>query len=440
MSESRPMRISIFGLGYVGAVTAACLAQRGHQVTGVDVSGEKVALINQGRSPILEQGIEALIAAQVAAGRLTASTDALAAVLNTELSIICVGTPSMANGDLNTHYAEVVSRDIGIALSGKSAFHFVALRSTVLPGITRQRILPILEQASGKRAGEGFGLCFNPEFLREATAIDDFNKPPKTIVGELDARSGDAIVELYKDLPAPIFRTTIETAEMAKYADNAFHALKVSFANEIGSLCKPTNVDSHELMAMFCQDTKLNLSPYYLKPGFIFGGSCLPKDLRAVGALARKMDVRTPVLDSILPSNDAHLERALALIRSTAAKTVGVLGVSFKSGTDDVRESPSVRLIELLRRDGLNVLVYDEQFNLSRVMGENRRYLLDHVPEFHRLFVDGATVASQAEVLVLTLNSATYRTLVNQRRRGQIVVDLVHADGCAPREDYHILC
>jgi GDP-mannose 6-dehydrogenase len=409
-------------------------------VIGVDVSGEKVALINQGRSPILEQGIEELIAEQVAAGRLSASTDALAAVLKTDLSIICVGTPSMPNGDLNTHYAEVVSRDIGVALGRKPDYHSVVMRSTVLPGITRRRILPILEQASGKRAGEGFGLCFNPEFLREATAIDDFNAPPKTIVGELDSRSGDAVVELYKDLPAPMFRTTIETAEMAKYADNAWHALKVSYANEIGSLCKAAAVDSHELMAMFCQDTKLNLSPYYLKPGFIFGGSCLPKDLRAVGALARRLNVTTPVLDSILPSNDAHLERAMAIIRAAKGTTIGVLGVSFKAGTDDVRESPSIRLIELLRREGFGVAVHDENFVVGRVMGDNRRYLLDHVPDFPSLLVDRDTVAATADVLVLTLNTPAYRSLVNERRKGQIVVDLVHADGCAPREDYHILC
>jgi len=434
-------RISIFGLGYVGAVTAACLAERGHEVIGVDVSDEKIALINQGRSPIVEKGIEALIHAQVQAGHLSATTDAVDAVLRSDLSIVCVGTPSMPNGDLNTQYVEAVSRDIGVALGRKAEYHVVVLRSTVLPGITRRTIVPILEQTSGKSAGKDFGVCFNPEFLREATAIDDFNRPPKTIIGELDSRSGDSIFELYKDLPAPVFRTTIETAEMAKYADNAWHALKVSYANEIGSLCKAVAVDSHELMAMFCQDTKLNLSPYYLKPGFIFGGSCLPKDLRAVVALARRMEVRTPVLDSILPSNDAHLERALEIVRRTGARTIGVLGVTFKSGTDDVRESPSVRLIEILRREGFGVLVHDENFSLSRAMGDNRRFLLDHVPDFAELTApDLETLAAKADVLVVTQNTPAYRNVIRDRRKGQIVIDLVHLDGPAPREDYHVLC
>jgi GDP-mannose 6-dehydrogenase len=440
-TKQSPTRISVFGLGYVGAVTAACLADRGHQVIGVDVSGEKVALINEGRSPIVEDGIETYIREQVRAGRLSASTDAVDAVLRSDISIVCVGTPSMPNGDLNTQHAEVVSRDIGVAIGRKAAYHVVVVRSTVLPGTTRQKAIPILEHASGKRAGTDFGVCFNPEFLREATAVDDFNRPPKTIIGELDSRSGDSVFELYKDLPAPAFRTTIETAEMAKYADNAWHALKVSFANEVGSLCKAAAVDSHELMAMFCQDTKLNLSPYYLKPGFIFGGSCLPKDLRAVGAMARRLQVRTPVLDSILQSNDAHLERALELIRATGRKSVGVLGVTFKPGTDDVRESPSVRLIEAIRREGFEVRVHDENFTLAGVMGDNRRYLLDRIPDFAELACeDLSELADAAEVLVVTQSTPVYRNLIRDRRSGQLVIDLVHLDGHPRHQDYRILC
>ena len=440
-TEQSHARISVFGLGYVGAVTAACFAQRGHHVIGVDTKDEKVALINQGRSPIVEKGIDELIGEQVRTRRLSANTDSQDAVLRSDLSIVCVGTPSMSDGNLNTHHVEVVSREIGTALADKAGYHVVVLRSTVLPGITRQRIVPILEAASGKTAGKDFGVCFNPEFLREASAIDDFNNPPKTIIGELDERAGDILAELYQDLPATVFRTTIETAEMAKYADNAWHALKISYGNEIGSLCKAVSVDSHELMSMFCQDVKLNLSPYYLKPGFVFGGSCLPKDLRAIGAMARCMDVRTPVLDSILPSNDAHLERALQIVRGAGARKVGILGVTFKAGTDDVRESPSVRLIETLCGEGFDVTVYDECLSLTHIMGDNRQFLLDRVPDFAKLVAaDVKTMSGAVDVLVITQNTATYREIIRNRRKGQIVIDLVHLDGHVPHENYYVLC
>jgi GDP-mannose 6-dehydrogenase len=442
MTTKQPhARISVFGLGYVGAVTAACFAQRGHHVIGVDTREEKVTLINQGRSPIVENGIDELIGEQVRARRLAASTDSQDAVLRSDLSIVCVGTPSMPDGNINTHHVEVVSREIGTALTDKSGYHVVVLRSTVLPGITRQKIVPILEAASGKTAGKDFGVCFNPEFLREASAIDDFNNPPKTIIGELDQRAGDVLAELYKDLPAPVFRTTIETAEMAKYADNAWHALKISYGNEIGTLCKAVSVDSHELMGMFCQDVKLNLSPYYLKPGFVFGGSCLPKDLRALGAMARCLDLRTPVLDSILPSNDAHMERALQIVRGTGASKVGILGVTFKAGTDDVRESPSIRLIETLCREGFEVTVYDECLSLARLLGDNRQFLLNRIPNFVTLAADNVKVLSDTvDVLVITQNTPAYRNVIRDRRKGQIVIDLVHLDGHTPHEDYHVLC
>jgi GDP-mannose 6-dehydrogenase len=440
-SSRSHVRISVFGLGYVGAVTAACLAQRGHEVIGVDVREEKVGLINQGRSPIVEKGIDALIREQHRSGRLSATTDAQGAVRRTDLSIICVGTPSSPTGEIETVHVEAVARDIGAALAAKPGYHVVVLRSTVLPGITRKQLVPILERTSGKAAGKDFGVCFNPEFLREASAIADFNKPPKTVIGELDARSGDVLVDLYTDLPAPVFRTTIETAEMVKYADNAWHALKISYANEIGALCKAISVDSHELMGIFCQDTKLNLSPYYLKPGFAYGGSCLPKDLRAVVAMARALKFRTPVLEAILPSNDAHLERALQVVRSTGARKVGVLGVTFKPGTDDVRESPSVRLIAALRAEGVDVVVHDENLLLSRIMGDNRQFLLDRIPDFETLVAsDLDTLANMVDVLVVTQNTPAYRHLARGQRKGTIVIDLVHLDGCVPREDYQILC
>jgi GDP-mannose 6-dehydrogenase len=442
MTTAQPLpRISIFGLGYVGAVTAACFAQRGHEVIGVDMRGEKVTLINDGRSPIVENGIEELIAEQSRAGRLSATTDPNDAVHRSDISIVCVGTPSMPDGSLNTHHVEIVSREIGAALANKAGYHVFVLRSTVLPGITRNKIVPILEAASGKQAGRDFGVCFNPEFLREASAIDDFNKPPKTIIGALDQRGCDVLADLYSDLPAPLFRTTVETAEMAKYADNAWHALKISYGNEIGSLCKAIAVDSHDLMGMFCQDVKLNLSPYYLKPGFVFGGSCLPKDLRAIGALARCLDVRTPLLDSILPSNDAHLERALEVVRSARSRKVGVLGVTFKAGTDDARESPSVRLIQILCAEGFDVTVYDESLSLTRVMGDNRQFLLDRIPNFAQLAAEDAKALSdRVDVLVITQNTSAYRNIIRDRRKGQIVIDLVHLDGYALHEDYHMLC
>ena len=440
-TNDAPVSISVFGLGYVGAVTAACFARRGHQVVGVDVKEEKVALINEGRSPIVEKGIQELVSEQVRARRLSATTDPRDAVSRSSLSIVCVGTPSMPDGSIDTQYVEAVTREIGLALAGKTDYHVIVLRSTVLPSVTRQAIVPILESASRRSAGADFGVCFNPEFLREATAIDDFDAPPKTIIGQFDERSGEAVQSLYEDLPGPVFRTTLETAEMAKYADNAWHALKISYANEIGTLCKSMSVDSHELMGMFCKDVKLNLSPVYLRPGFAFGGSCLPKDLRAIGAMSQRLGLETPVLSSILPSNDAHMERALQIVRSIGRRKVGVLGVTFKVGTDDVRESPSIRLIELLRADGFEVTVYDEDFSLSRIMGDNLQRLLERIPDFADIVVqDVKALTEMAEVFVVTLNSPTYRNIIHERRNGQVVVDLVHFDGEMPREDLHVLC
>jgi GDP-mannose 6-dehydrogenase len=440
-SDQHPLRISVFGLGYVGAVTAACLAEQGHRAIGVDVRKAKVDLINAGNSPIVESGIERLILEQVRAGRLSATMDPRSAVLGSDLSIVCVGTPSLADGGINSQFVETVCGQLGAALAEKNEYHVVVVRSTVLPGITRGTLIPMLERHSRRRAGEGFGVCFNPEFLREATAIDDFKQPSKTVIGQLDARSGDAVAAIYRDVSGPVIRTSIETAEIAKYADNAWHALKICFANEMGTLSKAAGVDSHEVMRIFCQDTKLNLSSYYLKPGFSFGGSCLPKDVRALTAMARRQNLDTPLLDSILPSNDAHLARALGIIRATGVKCVGILGVTFKAGTDDVRESPAITLLRHLRAEGIEVSLFDEETSLSRVMGENRQYLLAHVPEFEEMSApDAQTLAEKVDVLVVTQNTPAYRSAVRNRRKGQIVIDLVHLDGQSPQPDYHVLC
>lgn len=442
MTISRlPARISIFGLGYVGAVTAACLAERGHHVIGVDVRQAKVDLINDGKSPIVERGIDDLIAKQVREGRLSATVDSRAAVLQSELSLICVGTPSLATGGINTCYVEAVAREIGEALIEKTDYHTILLRSTVLPGITRGIVLPLLERHSGKNAGTGFGICFNPEFLREATAIDDFNNPSKTVIGQFDERSGDAAIALYQDMPGPVLRTNIETAEMTKYADNAWHALKICFANEIGTLSKSVKVDSHEVMSIFCQDTKLNLSAYYLKPGFAFGGSCLPKDVRAINSLAHDRDIQTPLLDAIHPSNDAHQDRAIKIIRDLGIKRVGILGLTFKAGTDDMRESPAVKLLQALRVADIDVRFFDEGATSIALTGENRQFLLERIPDFEALAVaDVSTLSAQVDALVVTQNTLTYRNAVRDRRNGQVVVDLVHLGGHGQQRDYHLLC
>lgn len=438
---SQQQSISIFGLGYVGAVTAACLAEHGHQIIGVDVRQGKVDLINAGRSPIVEKGIDDLISGQVRAGRLGATTDPQAAVEQSQQSIVCVGTPSGPGGEINTQFVETVCREIGEAIGKKASYHTVVIRSTVLPGITRGILIPILEHSSGKTAGRDFGVCFNPEFLREASAIEDFNKPSKTVVGEFDTASGEAVVALYRDLPGAIVRTAIETAEMTKYAANAWHALKVSFANEIGSLSKIAGVDSHEVMNIFCLDTKLNLSASYLKPGFAFGGSCLPKDVRAILSMARRHKVETPLLESILPSNNAHLDRALRLIRNTGARKVGFLGLAFKAGTDDMRESPAVLLLQSLKAEGIDVVFFDEGVSPSRLTGENHQFLLSRVPDFEALAVADATaLAAMVDVLVVTQHAKAHRTIVGNRRKDQVVIDLVHLEGQVPRDGYCQLC
>ena len=420
------MRISIMGLGYVGAVSAGCLANDGHTVVGVDPNQTKIDLINRGVSPIVEKDIDEIIRTQVGQGRLRATADVAEAVRDTDISLICVGTPSQLNGSLDLRFVRNVCEQLGAALKNKVGYHVVVARSTMLPGTMRDIVVPILEQYSGKVAGQDFGVCNNPEFLREGTAVHDYRNPPKTVIGEIDARSGDILAGLYEGLDAPLIRTDVETAEMVKYTDNVWHALKVSFANEIGNICKGIGIDSHAVMDIFCQDLKLNLSPYYLKPGFAFGGSCLPKDVRALTYKARTLDLQVPVLDAILVSNERQIEQGVKMVMDKGNRKVGVLGFSFKAGTDDLRESPIVELIERLIGKGFDLRLFDRNVNLAALTGANRDYILNHIPHISRLMVGSADeVIAHAETVVIGNGSSEFRRAIDQLESHQVIVDLV---------------
>ena len=420
--------ISIFGLGYVGSVSAACFADNGNRVIGVDVNPAKVEMFQEGHSPIIEQGLEELLRKGVYDGRIRATSDTHTAVLESDLSLICVGTPSHTNGSLDLTYVERVCEGIGAAIANKSSYHTVVLRSTVLPGTTEGLVLPILEKASGKKAFRDFGVCFNPEFLREGTAIKDFADPPFTVIGSDDERTTKAVSELYAMLAAPVMIVPIKVAEMVKYVNNAFHALKVTFANEIGNICKQQGIDSHLVMNIFAQDKKLNLSPYYLKPGFAFGGSCLPKDLRALLYHSHRNDVNPRVLDAVLESNRRQIEIAYDMVKATGFKNVGVLGFSFKAGTDDLRESPVVELIEHLIGKGYQVSVYDKNVSLANLHGANRAYIEKEIPHIAQLMTDSIeAVLEQSQVVIIGNNAAEFKDVLTKLRDDQIVIDLVRA-------------
>jgi GDP-mannose 6-dehydrogenase len=429
-----PRRIAVFGLGYVGCVSAACLASRGNRVIGVDVSPEKVAMVTDGRSPVVEERIGDLIAGQVAEGRLTATTDSALAVTATDVALVCVGTPSTQSGGLLTSYLEQVSEEIGASLAGRTSRYTVVIRSTMLPTTCEEIVLPRLEAASGMRAGEGFGLAVNPEFLREGSSVRDFFEPPKTVIGQIDEASGTDVAELYAGLPGPVYRVPLGVAEMIKYADNGFHALKAGFANEIGAVCKALGLDSHAVMDILAADTKLNISPAYLRPGFAFGGSCLPKDLRALTHRARRADVPVPILESILPSNEGQIDRAFRTIESTGKRRVGLFGLAFKPGTDDLRESPMVALAERLLGRGFELMIHDPQVAVSRLLGANRAYVEQRIPHLSRLMASSAdAVVNHAEVCVI--GAADPEAIAALRRvDGRIVVDLVRFPGSADFE------
>ena len=429
-------RVSIFGLGYVGAVTAACLAGDGHSVVGVDVAEAKVDLINAGRSPLVEPGLDDLIAEGIASGRLRATTDSVDGIRSSEVSLVCVGTPSAANGGLDLGHVRRVCDSIGAALRDKDGHHVIVARSTMLPGSTEEIVIPALEVASGRRLGEQFGVAYNPEFLREGSSLRDFRNPPFTIIGGEDPRAVAAVDALYASVSGDRYTVPFRVAEMVKYTSNAYHALKVTFANEIGVLCKAQGIDSHQLMDLFARDEKLNISAAYLRPGFAFGGSCLPKDLRALLYQAHRLDIETPVLEAILPSNRDHVERAYAMVRATGARRIAVLGFSFKSGTDDLRESPVVELIERLIGKGLQVAVYDRNVSLAALSGSNRAFIEREIPHIASIMVETIEEAiARADVVVVGNPDPEFDGIADQIGPDQRLIDLVKVAGSAALGD-----
>lgn len=422
-------RISIFGLGYVGTVTAACLAHRGNCVIGVDLSSAKVESLQRGQSPIVEKGLSELISASHDAGHLQATTDSVAAVLQTDQSFLCVGTPSLRNGKLDLGHLEPVCREIGETLKKKETFHLVVLRSTVLPSTAESLVIPVLEKSSGKRMGKDFGVCVNPEFMREGTAVADFMEPSVTVIGACNSNHSRMLREVYAWVPGQIFETNFRSAEMVKYVCNAWHALKVSFANEMGSLAKELGVDAESVVEIFSSDTKLNISPRYLSPGFAFGGSCLPKDVRALNYRAKELDLELPLFQSILPSNESHFERAVALVLATKKKKIAVLGLSFKAATDDLRESPQVKLVKRLIGEGCRVQVWDDNVSVGRLIGSNRQYIEEAIPHIGSLLnTNLEQVLREAEVVIVATRGIAKDTLTSLITPGQTVIDLVNLE------------
>lgn len=420
------MNIAIFGLGYVGTVAAACLSEDGHNVIGVDPNETKVNLIKNGRSPVIEQGVDERISKNVARGSLQATTNGTHAVFDSELVLICVGTPSKSNGDLDLTYLYRVSQEIGAALAKTKKFVTVAVRSTTLPGTMRNVVIPELEAHSGKAVGKGFGAGVHPEFLREGTAVADFYGPPKIVFASSDETSRERLEGINAGLNAPRFHLDFETAEMVKYSDNVWHGLKVAFANEIGSICKGLRINGQDVMDVFCQDRKLNISASYLKPGLAFGGSCLPKDIRALVYRARNLDLSVPVIEAILPSNQSHVQRALGMIMNAGHRDIGVLGLSFKPDTDDLRESPMVEIVERLIGKGYNIRIYDRNVNLSSLVGANRDYVFDRLPHIAGLLADNEDdVVSHAKTVVVGNKEQCFASVIERLTPDQSLVDFV---------------
>jgi GDP-mannose 6-dehydrogenase len=437
------VNVSVFGLGYVGSVSAACFAEDGHTVIGVDVAAAKVASLNEGRSPIVEKDLDHLIKDNTANGRLRATTSTDEAIRETDISLICVGTPSRKNGSLDLTYLERVAEQIGAALKDKDGYHVVVVRSTVLPGTTHDVVIPALERTSGKKYGTGFGVTVNPEFLREGTAIHDFRNPPLTLVGHNYQSDANPTKALYAKVNAPLEVTTIRTAEMMKYASNTWHALKVTFANEIGNVCKRVGIDSHEVMSIFCKDEKLNLSSYYMKPGFAFGGSCLPKDVRALQYRAKEVDLEMPVIQSILTSNQLQIQHAIDEIVETGKKRIGLLGFSFKAGTDDLRESPIVILAEALLGKGHALRIYDRNVSIARLVGANKDYINMQIPHLSSLLTESIDeVIDHSDVIVVGNAAPEFGDALTRTRPGQVILDLVRVQ--TPREaipaEYRGIC
>ncbi|MBK7228614.1 MAG: nucleotide sugar dehydrogenase [Ignavibacteriales bacterium] len=431
------MKINIFGLGYVGCVSAACLAKNNHNVNGIDIDPVKVSIINSGKSPIVEEGLDELISETVKSGNLKAFNGGQ--IPEADLSIICVGTPSHANGSLSLNYFTKVAEQIGEYLKNTKSYHVVVNRSTVLPGTIENILIPTLEKFSDKKAGQDFGISMNPEFMREGTSILDYYNPPFTLIGELDSRSGDVVEKIYNNVEAQIFRSNIKVAEMVKYSCNTFHAVKVTFANEIGNICKQLGIDSHEVMDIFSQDTKLNISTYYLKPGFAFGGSCLPKDLRAITYKAKELDLSLPLLNALIPSNQNQIESAFKLISKSKKKKIGVLGLSFKAGTDDLRESPIVELIEKLIGKGYSVKIYDQEVAVAKIFGSNKKYIETAIPHISSLMSDGIEdVIQESEIIIIGKNEKSYKEPILKASESVHIIDLVKMFNKteAPKDNY----
>lgn len=435
------MNLSIFGLGYVGAVSCACFAKLGHQVWGVDINQHKIDLINSGKSPIVEKDLEEYIAEGVAKGKIEALKQVQQAVHTSDVSIVCVGTPSQLNGNIDLSYIYKVCLQIGEALKDKSGFHSILIRSTVVPGTVKE-CTEIIANASGKQNLIDFAVGSNPEFLREGTAIYDFWNPPYTIIGTNSKKTETQIKELYKDIDAPIYTLKPEESEMIKYANNNFHAMKITFANEIGNICKALQVDGHKVMDIVAKDTKLNLSPYYLKPGFAFGGSCLPKDVRGLNYRAKLLDVKTPLLNSLLESNDYQVQRGLQMVFETGKRKVGVLGFAFKAGTDDMRESPMITLIETLIGKGYDLSLYDSNVLLSKLMGKNKDYIIGHIPHISRLLKESIQeVIDNSDVIVIGNKASEFKEVLPQISKDKIVIDLVRIDTeRSSGENYQGIC
>jgi len=424
------VKIAVFGMGYVGVVSAACLARDGHTVIGVDPQPAKVGIVNSGKAPIIEKNVSELIEEAVAAGRLSATTSAGEAVAATDLSLVCVGTPSRKNGSLDTSAVERVCEEIGAAIAAKDKPHTVVIRSTILPGTMRGIVIPAFERALGGRVSELLRLANNPEFLRESTAVWDYDNPPKTVVGSDDQGVAQAVLALYSALPGPKFSTRLEVAEMVKYADNTWHATKVAFANEIGNIAQAVGVDSWEVMDIFCQDTKLNISPYYMKPGFAFGGSCLPKDVRALTFKGRDLDLDLPLLNALMTTNEAQVSRAVEMVTEFGIRNIAFLGISFKSGTDDLRESPQVTLVERLIGKGFSLRIYDKSVHLARLLGANRAYIEGVIPHIGDMLSDDMdAVLAHGELVIVGNPAPEFRLLADRLGPQHRVLDLARIPG-----------
>lgn len=437
------MKISVFGLGYVGAVSCACLPELGHEVIGVDINPQKVRMINEGQSPVVEVSINELIEAAVKAGKLSATEDVKAAVTNTELSLISVATPSNPDYTPNLTAVDAVVRSIGEAIRDKPGHHTVVLRSTVQPGTTESRILPILENAAGRKVGDRLSLVFNPEFLREGTSVKDFHNPPQTVIGSLDETGYVVMEKMYASLPAIMVRTSCRVAESVKYLCNVFHAFKIVFANEAGSVLKACGLDGREVMKIFCQDTQLNISPYYLRPGFAFGGSCLPKEVKGFLTLAKEMNVSIPSLSTLLDSNKSHIDSAFDIIARDGRKKVALFGLAFKPGTDDMRDSPLVVLAERLLGKGFDISIYDNFVKISRLLGKNKEFIEHEIPHLDRLLSETPEAALEnAEIIVIGHADASARQSIIAHAKGRRIVDLSgYADiQAAPASEYEGIC